>query len=339
MADDQIPRITISKKDLLARFDNLRNLKPSMKNLVYKIRNLPPDIELTLEGKSWILSIPGDEYKKYNFISHNWIDHLIIKVRVGGNISPAQYWWENSSKIRDQAQEQFGQTDDNSLRQVIYDQAVEATAFRPSTAASIYRLFKAQKILDFSSGWGDRLIGAMACDVELYVGVDPNPDLVPCYKAMIDFFSEHRSLKGQYVMCQAPFEKWDSDHKDFDLVFTSPPYFNFEIYNTEDPNQSVAGRNLQKWFSEFLMPSLVKALSLLKPDGILALNINDIYRGGRYVMAMLAHTELIGKYLGCVSYAGFDDKGQPKNPQPIWIFSKAEPNQPKFARWKNSLKK
>lgn len=339
MADDKLPRITISKEERLRRFDNLRKLKLSFSNKQFQIRNLPKWVDFRLEGKHWIILIPVGEYEDYNFITHHWIDHLIVQVTVGGHPSPADYWRQHSEEIRANAQKEFGSTDDNTLRQVLYSTAIEATAFRPSTAVSIYRMFNAQKVLDFSSGWGDRLVGAMAADLDLYVGVDPNEELVSCYQGMIDFFGKHRDLKGKYVMEKAAFEKWDSkDYKDFDLVFTSPPYFDFEVYNTEDPNQSIQGRNLEKWFSEFLMVSMKKSLSLLKSGGMLALNVNDIFRGSRYVMAMLAHTELLCYYVGCIAYSNFDDKGAPKNPQPIWIFRNSQPGQPKFANMKNSLK-
>ena len=52
--------------------------------------------------------------------------------------------------------------------------------------------FNSKKILDMSSGWGDRLVGAMACNIDCYHGFDPNSCLHPGYKKMIEFFKDQK---------------------------------------------------------------------------------------------------------------------------------------------------
>ena len=50
----------------------------------------------------------------------------------------------------------------------------ECSTHNPLIIKYFIRKFAARRVLDFSSGWGDRLIGALTSDIDLYVGVDPN---------------------------------------------------------------------------------------------------------------------------------------------------------------------
>jgi hypothetical protein len=62
-----------------------------------------------------------------------------------------------------------------------------------------------------------------------------------------------------------------------DLVFTSPPYFNREVYS-EDENQSCHkyGDSYDSWKNGFLIPTLKTAAEWLKPGGHLLWNIADL---------------------------------------------------------------
>ena len=63
----------------------------------------------------------------------------------------------------------------------------------------------------------------------------------------------------------------------FDLVFTSPPFFDFEVY-TDLPGQSIQGANnkLQTWLVNFLFVALSKAWDRLEPGGHIAIHITDV---------------------------------------------------------------
>jgi hypothetical protein len=49
--------------------------------------------------------------------------------------------------------------------------------FRPLVSAKIYEIFKPTSILDFTMGWGGRMVGAMALNVKKYTGIDNNKNL------------------------------------------------------------------------------------------------------------------------------------------------------------------
>jgi hypothetical protein len=106
--------------------------------------------------------------------------------------------------------------------------------------------------LDSSAGWGDRLIAAIACGAS-YTGVDPSSCLAPLYKKIIRILAP--SNESSYNVIGKPFEKVTKDElgkSDYDIAFTSPPFFDLEIYNDDD-TQSVIGHTTQKeWVHNFL---------------------------------------------------------------------------------------
>jgi hypothetical protein len=76
-----------------------------------------------------------------------------------------------------------------TLRACIAMRKYIASQFRPSAAKALYDHFNAECVLDFSSGWGDRLNGAMSAQsVKKYIGIDPNNNLYNSYNKQIEHF-------------------------------------------------------------------------------------------------------------------------------------------------------
>jgi len=138
--------------------------------------------------------------------------------------------------------------------------------FKPYVASYIYQKFKPKRILDFSSGWGDRLIAAMANDID-YIGIDSNTNLKEPYKKMINFFHKHSKSKIKII-----FEKSEnidySKLPTYDLIFTSPPYYDIEIYQNMPQYE-----NYFEWFNEFLEKIIFNSIKYLSLSGYMVLNI------------------------------------------------------------------
>ena len=56
--------------------------------------------------------------------------------------------------------------------------------FRPIMAMEVYCRVKARRVLDFTMGWGGRLVGACALNLEAYYGADINQNFKTQYKQM-----------------------------------------------------------------------------------------------------------------------------------------------------------
>jgi len=160
------------------------------------------------------------------------------------------------------------------FREKIYDDTKNfCSNFPLEVALALYRYFKPDKILDFSSGWGDRLIAAIAYgNCQEYQGVDPSVCMAEKYKKIVDFFGKKRE---NFRVSKAPFEKFDVKSNHYNLVFTSPPFFNLEIYeNTGDQSVNIY-KDLESWKKGFLFPSVQKSYRALVDGGYLALYVVD----------------------------------------------------------------
>lgn len=145
------------------------------------------------------------------------------------------------------------------------------SVFRPSIAMFVYQKFSPTSVLDFTMGWGGRLVGACALDVPHYIGIDSNTNLREPYRKMVSFLKPLSSTKTTLIFRDAL--SIDYDSLDYDMVLTSPPYFNIERYANQ-PN-----RSKEDWISEFYEPLFAKTFAGMKKGGHYCLNIPDeIYR-------------------------------------------------------------
>lgn len=140
------------------------------------------------------------------------------------------------------------------------------TIFRPLQAMEIYCRFKPTSILDFTMGWGGRLVGACALDLDRYIGIDNNMQLKEPYKNMVQLLKKVSSTKIQLFFQDAL--KIDYSKLSYDMVLTSPPYYNLELYN--GTNQK---RSKEEWNKEFYEPIFERTYKYLKWGGYYCLNI------------------------------------------------------------------
>ena len=158
-----------------------------------------------------------------------------------------------------------------------------ASQFKPSIAKGFYDYFKSVNVLDFSAGWGDRLAGFYCGEsTKSFVGIDPNTNNHPNYQKQVEFYKKHQTFfeepKEVELICSpaedVDFTKYENH---FDTIFTSPPYFNVEKYSDEDTQSYIRYKDIDSWNKDFLHFTLDKLIFTLKKDGILAINISDVY--------------------------------------------------------------
>lgn len=166
--------------------------------------------------------------------------------------------------------------------------------FSPAIASSIYNLFNSSKILDMSSGWGDRLVGSQGKE---YHGFDPNLALYDRYNKIIKSYGLNAKIEN------IPFEDSALKENYYDIMFSSPPYFNRETYSKDETQSSIRYKNIDEWINKFLLKSIEKIYSALKTDGILTINISDLQSGKKRIEIcdlMNDHINTMGmKYVGC----------------------------------------
>jgi len=144
--------------------------------------------------------------------------------------------------------------------------------FPSNVAACLYNYFGSKRILDFCSGYGGRLLGFWASNAEEYVGIDPNKDIP--YQQVLDFLLPLKNKKAQMITACAEDVNYE-ELGQFDTIFTSPPYFDTEIYSEDETQSCKRYPAVLQWLDKFLYTTLGKVVKVLSPGGTLAINIKD----------------------------------------------------------------
>jgi 16S rRNA G966 N2-methylase RsmD len=135
--------------------------------------------------------------------------------------------------------------------------------FRPSVAKWIYCTFKPKRILDFSAGWGGRCLAAMSLGIP-YIGIDSNTHLSSAYNQLLRYESH-----PDVTMIFKPAEQVNLSNRVYDLIFTSPPYFQLEKY------EGMKGYTKSTFLSEFFKPTVLHAWKHLQRGGHMILNMPE----------------------------------------------------------------
>jgi hypothetical protein len=141
------------------------------------------------------------------------------------------------------------------------------TIFKPLIAIEIYNKFNPNTILDFTMGWGGRLIGACVLNIPKYIGIDLNTNLEEPYKNMKTFMGDLSKTEIELYFEDAV--NFDYSKLDYDMVLTSPPYYNIELYT------GTKKRSKKEWEEDFYIPIFTNTFKYLKSGGFYCLNISQ----------------------------------------------------------------
>ncbi len=182
--------------------------------------------------------------------------------------------------------QKYKRTIDSSIRGAIELQWGSVNTMRPAAAACSYKKNKATKVLDFTAGWGARLIAAMAMDID-YTGIDANVALKPGYDKIIKTLQPYSKSKVKMIFKKAETVKISKIKYDF--VFTSPPYEYLEVYENmenyekkgEKVKQPYSSSKIkiddsEKFYDEFMIPTLKEIYKHLPKGKHICLNMPDI---------------------------------------------------------------
>tara|TARA_A100001015_G_C14929252_1_gene687776 strand:- start:172 stop:1065 length:894 start_codon:yes stop_codon:yes gene_type:complete len=286
-----------TKKEILEDFKTLQK---------YKVR------KTHLLKLSSMFSIQ-ETYSMLNRITDYFSEECKVKCSFQHHPPPIEQFQKIKHKIK-------GVFDYQKIDKIIYKNIKGCTNFNITIVISVLQFFKPERYLDFSSGWGDRLIGAMAYGCE-YTGVDPSECMQPKYKEMIQFFKPKD--KDRYVVHKKGFENFKVKKDYYDLVFTSPPFFDLEIYENASTQSINKFNTLSKWKKNFLFPAIKKSHASLKEGGHLALYISDYFKNGKnftYVRDVRKMCKKLNfEYLGTFNWVNVDSSRKVRD---IYIWKK-----------------
>ena len=146
--------------------------------------------------------------------------------------------------------------------------------FNPTSAKALYEKYLPAQgsTLDFSAGYGGRLLGFLASAVgSEYVGVEP---LTLSYAGLCKLKEAFPSDK-RVILNNTTFEDYDIGGKKYDLIFSSPPYFDLEVYGDEKTQSIVRYPEYDSWLTHFWFVTLRKVIEALHPGGILIFSLGN----------------------------------------------------------------
>lgn len=148
--------------------------------------------------------------------------------------------------------------------------------FQPYLARDIYKKYcnDGDKILNPCAGWGGRLLGIASClfeDIE-YTEVEPS---TATFNGLVRL-KEFLNLGDNYKQINLPFENVELKENYFDFVFTSPPYFDTEIYSEEDTQSYKGCSTYDDWKRDFLYVMLDKIVKSMKVHATCLLNVGKV---------------------------------------------------------------
>jgi 16S rRNA G966 N2-methylase RsmD len=130
-----------------------------------------------------------------------------------------------------------------------------------------------------------------------YVACEPNRETYENLSKLIDFLD----ISNSVTLHNIPAEKFTYDQK-VDIVLTSPPYFNLEIY-TRDLDQSYH-RYLEYeiWNEKWFRPLIENSMSMLNENGLSCWNVMNFGKQDLVETVIDVHVKNNYRYLDRVGF-------------------------------------
>lgn len=151
--------------------------------------------------------------------------------------------------------------------------------FKATDASAIYDRYTPEGglILDTSMGFGGRMLGAMTAKKHLrYVGTDPNTEtFYHLLQQRDDLEALGIDVDERIEMHCCGSEAISGLEGQCDFMFTSPPYFDLEVYTDEETQSYNMFPDLDSWFEGYVRPTIRAIRESLKVGGYAAIKIAD----------------------------------------------------------------
>lgn len=251
--------------------------------------------------------------------------YLIDKVKNSKGISfEGQFTIENIKKALEKNRTQHSSTYVTEILRTlpgVGGNGFSVTAYKPTMTKAICDYYGATNVLDPCIGWGGRMIGAVAHGAK-YTGMEPATETF----AALENIRDDLGISDKVTLYNSTAEDMLPElNKEYDLVITSPPYFNLEIY-TDEETQSYEGgeQTFEEWKEKYLKRWINGALALLVEGGISCWSVKNFKINGKLYKLKDAVVKIhkeqgweIQKEIFCIGKVG----GNPS--EETFIFKKA----------------
>lgn len=268
-----------------------------------------PAIPITFKGQ-YVRFIDAG-YLEYDVLPLVYSEPELLKCQFRKNLPAITNFNQHRRQLLDQFRKSGTQQTIPEFREFLFQHVKQCNNFRPTLALQLYdylgdylghgRDKKIESILDFSAGWGDRLFSA-AISGRKYIGLDPNVNNRRVYTDIIAELGNSAKQRvittGAEYLDNQDLERVmaDMEINKFDLIFTSPPYYDYEIYSRDA--QSITNYSqFETWLTYFLFYVILKYVHYLHQGGYVGIYIQDA-DNKTYLeplaLFVLANSELLG---------------------------------------------
>lgn len=129
-------------------------------------------------------------------------------------------------------------------------------------------------------GFGGRLLGALSSKKNFkYVGTDPNTETMYHLHELAEYIEMVTGRDDSYELHCCGSEDFKGKPNSIDFAFSSPPYFDLEIYSDEPTQCYNKFPNLEDWLEGYVRQTIKNISYMLKPGRFYAVNIADFTVG------------------------------------------------------------
>jgi hypothetical protein len=243
-------------------------------------------LELLLANHAGLIDKQGRIKQTMHGLALAWnYQPLAWTVKCGNRKTPIEVFTNDESFLKAiERRTKLGNAfSDGGLRKILrtFSSTQSVSNFRPTAAAAVYHRLLPEHggvVWDMSSGFGGRLLGALACDrVDRYIGTDPSTYAMDGVREMAEELVPMAAQLGRRILDvelhQVGSEDFVPERDSLDLCFTSPPYFGWEHYSDAASQSHKKFPTQHEWLHGFIGATLRNCARGLKRNGILAINI------------------------------------------------------------------
>lgn len=162
------------------------------------------------------------------------------------------------------------------------------TMYRPQIAKLICNRFKPRVVLDPCAGWGGRMLGVTSSGAK-YIAFEPNTKTFKHLNKLAEFCGIQHQV---HLICDDALNMPKYDFAPVDLILTSPPYFDLEVYSKEDTQSIKNYQQYEAWSDGFLKYLIQLCIERSTKNSISCWNVGKVRGHDMNVDVLKYHQEL-----------------------------------------------
>lgn len=171
------------------------------------------------------------------------------------------------------------------------------TMYRPQMMKLACIKYKPEIVLDPCAGWGGRMLGAVSYGAH-YIAFEPNTTTYNNLMKIVNFLGIQNKVT---LICDDARNMKKHNLPKADMVLTSPPYFDLEVYAHESTQSITNTPTYQDWADGFLREIIKLSIEQLNPNGVSCWNVGKVRNRDMNDDVLKYHTEFNFKQIETLS--------------------------------------